>query len=141
MSADTERLTGRRASGNVRWVKRVLVGAAVVSLLVVGIVLSRSDDGDSGSGEYCAALGVIAGGGATDSQGRPLEEFDEADKRRTYLRIAELAPEAHAADWRVIANGFTDPAESGDEMTAEFEAQERARAHARAACGLRLETL
>ena len=45
-------------------------------------------------------------GGAVDEAGRPLDEFGPEDKRRSYLRLAELAPSSVRDDWTSVAESF-----------------------------------
>jgi hypothetical protein len=123
-----------RQGDRVKRRRTIMVGLVVVVVGIAAALALRNRD-DSSNAEYCAALGATVGG-ATDEEGRQLDEFDEDDRRRSYLRVARLAPSEVRDEWRRVAETFTSAEEPVD-----LEAERRAIRHAEATCGLKIETL
>ena len=73
-------------------------------VVLVGLLGACGRDGFD-KARYCGAAGVTIGG-AVDEAGRPLDEFGPEDKRRSYLRLAELAPSSVRDDWTSVAESF-----------------------------------
>jgi hypothetical protein len=111
-------------------------GRVLVAMVVVVAGWSCGSNGTDQDARYCGLVGVIAGGGAVDEQGRPLDEWDEADKRRSYLRVADLAPKRYRNDWRSIAALFG-PGDPSPRLPA---IERRLEDHVKEDCGVAIRT-
>jgi hypothetical protein len=87
---------------------------------------------------YCGAVAVTIGG-AVDDSGRPLQEFDEADRRRSYQRLAELAPPGVRQDWRRIADLFGGNADHPLALPTTMESEARVKEHVKRECGIEID--
>jgi hypothetical protein len=113
-----------------------IVGCAALVVALGWITVDRVAARVAQDARYCGLVGFIAGGGAVDEQGHPLDEWDEADKPRSYLRVADLAPKRYRDDWRSIADLFG----PGDPNPRLPEIERRLKDHVKKDCEVAIRT-
>ncbi len=113
------------------------VHARLASVLFCCVFASACGTDGYDRGEYCGAVGVTIKG-AVDDAGRPMDEFNEADRRRSFLRLAEMGPSNLREDWRTIAGLFG--GERGpDGFFAAAESERRVKEHVKKECGIEID--
>lgn len=109
--------------------------------IAIGLLLALpgacSNAGGYDEAKYCGAVGPTVNG-AVDDDGRPLNEFDQKDRERSYRRLARLGPSELREDWERIGTMV-----GGDDIAdalAAVESQRRVTEQVKRVCGFQIET-